>query len=136
MNEWKALAGRVTIFPAPSNVPLPSALDLFKRLWDSEPTNFQSGKSSLSASVAQGTKEKLGLSCSVPPARVDVTLSSTGDDPTDAPRLFVIEDSEQLRQELHEIISRVGRGLLTNPVVRVATFLHVVLPEDSWTAVN
>lgn len=137
MNEWKAIVGRVTLFPASSAVPLPSALELFKKLWKNEPTTFQGGKSPLSGSIAQGTREELGLTCAVHPSRIDLTLSSTGrEDPGQAPRLFVVDDGEQLHQELLEIIATVGRQLLDNPVVRVAIFLQVVLQTDNSTETN
>lgn len=138
MNEWKALVGRITIFPASqSSVALPSALDLYKKVWEGDPLNFQGPTNPLSPSLAQGKRAGLGISCSVHPLRIDFTLSPVGrESPSEAPRLSVIEDSKEFHDELARIARIVGRDLVTHPILRVATFLQFVSIEASPIEAN
>lgn len=137
MNEWKALVGRITIFPASSSVALPSVLDLYRKMWEGDPINFQGPTNPLSPSSAQGKRGQLGISCSVNPARIDFTLSSVGrESPSEPPRLSVIEDSKEFHDELARIARMVGRDLVTHPILRVATFLQFVLIEANSTEAN
>ena len=137
MSEWKAIVGRITIFPASSSVALPSALDLYRKMWEGDPINFQGPTNPLSPSLAQGKRAQLGISCSVNPARIDFTLSPVGpESASEAPRFFVIEDSQELHDELARIARFVGQGLLANPILRVATFLQFVSVEANSTEAN
>jgi len=138
MNEWKALVGRITVFPAPqSSVALPSALDLYKKVWEGEPLNFQGPTNPLSQSLAQGKRAGLGIGCSVHPLRIDFNLSPVGrESPSEPPRLSVIENSKEFHDELARIARMVGRDLLANSILRVATFLQFVSIEANSAEAN
>lgn len=137
MNEWKALVGRITIFPASSSVALPSALDLYRKMWEGDPLNFQGPTNPLSPSLAQGKRAGLGISCSVHPLRIDFTLSPVGrESPSEPPRLSVIEDSKEFHDELARIARMVGGDWVTHPILRVATFLQFVSIEGNSTEAN
>ena len=137
MSEWKAIAGRITIFPAPSSEALPSALDLYKKVWEVDPTNFQGSTTILSPSVAQGKRPSFGLNCSVHPSRIDFALSpSESEDRAEPPKFLVIENSKEFHDELLRIARVIGKGLLTNPILRIATFLQFVSIEANTVEAN
>jgi len=138
MSDWKPLLGRVTILLAPSPKTVPSAQDLYKKVWGSDPLSFQAAQNPLMPSVAQGTQAGLALNSSVHPTRIDLTISAAGSqDPWAPPRLVRIENGEQLRDQLATIATLVGKAdFLTNPVARVAVFLQVVSIENDSASVN
>ena len=140
MSDWQPLLGRITIFPAALFVPsaeLPSALELFQKMWDAAPLNFQGPTNPLSPSSAQGKRAGLGVSCSVHPLRIDFTLSPVGrETSSELPRLAVIEDSKEFYDELARVARTLGRGLVTNSIVRVATFVQVISPAANSTEAN
>lgn len=137
MSEWKALVGRITLFPAPSSQPLPSALDLYTKLWADEPSSFQRATNPLAPSMAQGTFAGMAVACTAHPSRIDFTLTpiASGESP-ETPTFFVIEDSEALGDELLRLAKVVEENLLANPILRVATFLQFVALEADSTAAN
>ena len=138
MNDWAALAGRITIFPnSQSTGVLPSALELYKKIWPSDPDNFQSPNSPLSPSVAQGRHAGLSVSCTVHPTRIDLTLTPPLPTLNAANQQFpLIENSSEFHSELVRIAKLIGTGLLSNPVLRVATFLQFVSIEANSTEAN
>lgn len=137
MNEWNALIGRITIFPAPSPVALPSALDLYKKVWGGDPINFQGPTNPLSPSLAQGKITGLSVGCALHPSRIDFNLSPIGpESPSESPRLHVVEDSKGLHDEFVRITQIISEGVLANPIVRVATFFQFVSTQMNPTEAN
>ena len=137
MSEWTALLARITIFPAPLSVTLPSALDLYKKVWEGDPTSFQGPTNPLSPSLAQGKHAGLAISCSVHQSRIDFNLSPVGpESASETPKLFVIEDSKELHDEFASIARTIGKGLLATSVLRVATFLQFVSIEANSMEAN
>jgi hypothetical protein len=130
---WKALLARISIFPlTPSPTP-PSALDLFRRVWQIEPEEFRGQANPLMPSIAQGKLRDLTVNCFKHPVRTDFNLLPSL--PTGA-SLASIEDTTQLHEELSHIIRVIGEGLISDPVVRVAVFVQFVMPASTFEEVN
>jgi len=98
MNEWKALSGRITLFPtARPSSPSPSALELYRLVWGGDPDNFHKQPNALLPTVAQGKRDGLMANCFSHPARIDFNLA-----PAHAPSemaempLVLIEDTSHL----------------------------------------
>lgn len=137
MNEWKALIGRISLFLGASSLEMPSALALFTTVWGSEPTSFQGPTSPISRSQAEGKHAGLGAVCSVNPARIDLTLTPIGSEgESEPPKLPVIDDSKQLHDELVRLVAIVDKGLVPNPILRIAFFLQFVYVTANWTEAN
>jgi hypothetical protein len=131
MGEWKAFAGRLTIFPsAPPAAPLPSAHELYRKIWNDEPDSFQKAPNALSPATANGKRGPIMTQCSIHPTRIDFNLqaSSTSEIRMHLP---LIEDADELRNELERIINVVGKGLIASPVFRVALFTQFLSPQPS-----
>src|SRR5712692_3580155 len=71
MNEWKALVGRISLFTAAPWSAAPSALDLYRNIWETEPDNFFKQPNPLMPSVAQGGIGNLTASCVIQQSRID-----------------------------------------------------------------
>ena len=131
---WKALLGRISIFPlTPSPTP-PSALDLFRRVWPIEPEEFRGQPNPLMPSIAQGKLRDLTVNCFKHPVRTDLNLL-----PLSFPgsaSLASIENTTQLHEELAHIIRVIGEGLISDPVVRVAVFVQFVMPASTFEEAN
>jgi hypothetical protein len=140
MSNWKPLLGRISLFPVPtSGTDMPSALELFKKIWNLDPISFQGQVNPLAPSVAQGKSGALGLQASVHASRMDFTISSIS--PDDAPenepqKLNLIEDSESFATELFRIADLIGRQFTDAPILRVATFAQFLCPGDSNASAN
>ena len=129
---WKALLARISIFPlTPSPTP-PSALDLFRRVWDVEPEEFHGQTNPLMPSMAQGRVGSIIANCSKQQLRTDFHLLPL---PVGA-SLALIEDTTQLHGELSRIIRVIGEGLIPHPVTRVAVFLQFVIPASTSADAN
>lgn len=130
MSVWKALTGRISLFPSsPSSAPLPSALELYKRVWGADPENFQSSPNALVPTVAQGRRDGLTVGCSVHPTRVDLNLTPPlGTRESGDMTLVLIEDTVQLHTELARLVNFVGdrRGIGADAVSRVGLNLHFI----------
>jgi hypothetical protein len=137
---WKALLGRISIFPlmpsptppTPSPTP-PSALDLFHKVWQIKPEEFHGQANPLMPSMAQGKLGNLTANCIKQQIRTDFNLLPSR--PTDA-SLASIEDTTQLHQELSDIIRVIGEDLISDPVVRVAVFVQFVMPVSTLEEAN
>ena len=74
MIEWKALVGRISLFPSQSS-PMPSALEVFKTIWGVDPDSFKKQTNPLLPTIAQGTQSGMVATCSTNPGRLDVELT-------------------------------------------------------------
>jgi hypothetical protein len=133
MSDWKALIGRVTLFPAPFLPnPVPSALDLYRSVWKLDPDSFQ-GQSGLSPSFAQGRRQSvLSAQCSSHPSRIDFTLARQSLDSGLPPTV----DAGPLRDELSLILEKINNGLVTEPIIRVSVFLQFVSQAATHVEAN
>lgn len=124
MTDWKALAGRITLFPG-SPAPLLSASELYKQAWGINPENFLTGANALAPTIAQGKRAGIALNCSVHPTRIDFNFlpppSATAD-----MSLRLIEDTSQLRAELAQLIDFISGHDISNSVSRVGVYFHFV----------
>ncbi len=137
MSDWKALVGRVTLFPAfPSPSPPPSALSLFTAIWAQDPDNFQRQTNALIPTVAQGKIERMTASCSVHPARIDLSLEAAATPETAARSVAMIEDTAELQKQLLQIINVIGKGAVPGSMARVALYLHFATIADNFVAGN
>lgn len=133
MTVWKALVGRVTLFPA--SVP-PPALELFRLVWGGDPDSFQKQANPLLPMVAQGKRDGMMAICSTNPARVDFTLAPAPGEEIPDMSLALIEDLSHLQTELLRIIEFIGRGAVSESVPRVAVSMQFVKPEASSVEAN
>jgi hypothetical protein len=126
MSEWKALNGRITLFPTgPQSIP--SAADLYRAVWDTEPDAFQKQPNPLQPTVAQGRRKEMGATCLAHVTRVDFNLSPVlVPSQTGEPKISLIEDTSQLFSELKEIIKKISGGIKVSSVSRVALYLEFV----------
>jgi hypothetical protein len=126
MNEWKTTGGRLTLLPAaPIPTGLPSALELFRRAWGTEPDVFQKPSNPLMPSVAQGNRANLTFACMSQPARIDFSISpyTPFQDPAQA-HFPVIEDTSQFENELIQVIDVVGTDVAPNSIFRVGASIQ------------
>jgi hypothetical protein len=127
MSAWKALVGRISLFPgSPPAVSLPSALDLYSRVWSANPDNFQSSPNALMPSFATGKRGGLTVACSVHPTRIDFSLNPPPVSREGSGASFVlIEDTNQFHAELVRLVNFIGSGGgIANTVSRVGINLH------------
>ena len=137
MSDWNVISGRISLFPGPSTQALPSALELYKKVWENEPANFQGASSPLAPSVAQGTRSTLALTSSVHPSRVDFNLAgSPREMDAGPPQLMVIENTRELHDEMSRIARLIGTGLTSTSILRVATFMQLVFIQPSISEAN
>lgn len=138
MRDWKALAGRVTLFPGvPGSAPLPSAFELYKQVWDADPDNFQTNPNALMPNVAQGKRSGIGLGCSVHPARIDFNfMPPAPSHVVPGMSLLLIEDTRQLRKELALLIDFIGGHDISHSISRIGLFLHFVAVAQSVEQAN
>jgi len=127
MTDWKALAGRISLFAgSPASGPLLTALDLFQKVWSGNPDNFQSNPNILMPSFAQGKRGGLTVGCVVQPTRIDFNFSppppAAHEDGVTS--LALIEDTNQLHMELGRVIKSIEGLIVTSSVTRVGVFLH------------
>jgi hypothetical protein len=137
MNEWKAYVGRIVLFPGAPVLSPPSALELYRRVWGTDPDNFQKQANPLMPTLAQGTHSGMTTSCMTHPSRIDFSLTPLS--PTDevAQLSFrLIEDTSQLRAELTTITDAIGNGIVSDSVVRVALNVHFLTVKPSPAKAN
>lgn len=130
--KWGVLGTRITLFPGPAPAThLPSANDLYGKVWSAAPEAFQQPPNALAPGVAQGQRGGITVGCAVHPSRVDFNLQPIPPDFNGPVRLAVIEDTETLRQHMDLVVAYVGREGISDSVLRVGTFLQmVVLARD------
>jgi hypothetical protein len=134
MGLWKALLGRVTLFPIiPTGTEAVSALDLYRRVWGSDPDVFQKQPPSgtlLVPSVAQGTQNGLSVSCLVQPVRIDLSIT-----PQAQAGFKLIEDTRLF----HDALSGVVRTITNNntiPTNRAACSAQFSCPAKDYHEAN
>jgi hypothetical protein len=122
MNEWKSSGGRITLFPAATPGPPPSALELYRQVWGEEPDGFQKATNPLTPSVAYGNRNGLKAGCIAQTTRIDFNLtpSSQQGEAQEDVSFPLIEDTGLLRAELSRITDIVDQNAVLNSVVRVA----------------
>jgi hypothetical protein len=136
MSEWKVFRCRISLFPAmPPSSPLPSALELYRHIWDSDPDSFHKQDNALVPTRAKGKRGGLLVNCVVQPARIDFNITPP---PSKAPKKTVelIDDPSNLRGELIRIIDSFEKDYVANPVWRVALILHFLNPKPSYVEAN
>jgi hypothetical protein len=136
MAEWSAFVGRLTLFPsAPAVIPLPSAPELYRRIWGSDPDNFQKAQNPLSADVAQGKRGLMVAHCVVHPTRIDLNL---GPAPDSGPtmNLPLIVNRNGLHAEMERMMSALDSGGIVNPISRVALYLQLLSPQPNSVKAN
>ena len=135
MSEWKALVGRISIFPSQSD-PMPSALEVFKAIWGVDPDSFKKQANPLLPTIAQGTQSGMVATCSTNPGRLDVELSPVRSFDLPDSSFPLIEDTSQLHNELEKIIHAIAQGHVSGPVSRVALVVHMVTLCSDVTEAN
>lgn len=135
MTDWKPFLGRVTLFPVSGPSILPSALDLFRKVFGGEPDNFQNAQSALAPAVAAGKRGGVVVQCSVHPVRIDFNISpmpTTGSEQS----VSLIEDVAQFRNQLENVIAAIQKGSISQPVLRVALFKQSLSLQTGHIAAN
>lgn len=138
MSDWKASEGHVVLFPtAETPSPQTSAHEAYRRVWGGEPDSFQRQPNPLLPAVAQGRRGSITAVCVAQPARVDFILRQTPRrDESSQSALPLIENADQLRSELANIVERVGEGVLASPVIRVALIVQFLSPSPNLIEAN
>ena len=125
MIEWKALVGRISLFPSQPS-PMPSALDVFKTIWGVDPDSFKKQTNPLLPTIAQGTQSGIMATCSTNPGRIDMELTPVRSADLPDSSFPLIEDTSQFHKELERIIHAIAQGHVSGPVSRVALVVHIV----------
>jgi len=133
MGLWKALMGRVTLFPT---VAPASALELYRRVWAIEPDSYQKPPSPLMQGTAQGKREGMMATCTTNPARVDFTFTPMREEEAPDLNVVLIEDLPQLQTEMLRTIESVGTGIFADSVLRVAVSMQVVKQQSGFADAN
>jgi len=135
MSNWKAIQGRLSVFPATASAALPSALTLYQNLWGGDPEGFQGAPNPLLPSMAHGKRGTLGVNCIVLPGRVDVNLGPISPD-TPSNSVPLIEDAEQFVSELRRLATVLSTALVKSTISRIATYVKFVSLEETNAAAN
>jgi hypothetical protein len=136
MSDWKALVGRVTLFPA-SPSPAPSALSLFQEIWGGDPDSFQRQTSALMPTIAQGRRHGMSATCSVHPTRIDLSLApAPSTQLTAQASVSTIEDTAELQRQLLQIFKVIGKGTISSPMARIALYLHFSMISNDFAEAN
>jgi hypothetical protein len=136
MAGWKPQLGRITLFPViPTGSDLGSALDLYKRIWKSDPDGYQKqpqGGLPFVPSVANGNEDGLSISCSVHPIRVDLSITPPLQQTT---QFSLIEDTTLFHGALARIIHSV---IETNTIAvnRAACFVQLARVARDYAEAN
>ena len=140
MSDWKALAGRITLFAgSPPSGPSLTALDLFQKVWSGNPDAFQSSPNPLVPSFARGKRRDLTVGCVVQPTRIDFNINPPPPPTLPAESLipFIqIEDTSQLHAALEQVIKSINELNVTNSINRVGLFLHFLRLAPGIEAAN
>jgi hypothetical protein len=142
MNQWKAAAGRIVLFPAtPMFSSPPSAPGLYHSVWGDDPDSFQKQANPLAPAIAIGKRGDMMAVCSIHPTRVDFSLSpatpSLGETEETEKRSFpLIEDASQLCAELLAIIGVVSSGAISGQFNRVALNVQFFALTESLAEAN
>jgi len=136
MSEWKALNGRITLFPTgPQSIP--SAADLYRAVWGAEPDAFQKQPNPLQPTLAQGRRSEMAATCLTHVTRVDFNLSPVlAPIETGEPKISLIEDTGRLFGELKEIIKKIAGGTKVSSVSRIALYLQFATVRANFLEAN
>jgi hypothetical protein len=136
MGKWKTYSSRITLFPKiQKSSALQSALELYRKIWSVEPDSFQKPDNALKPMIAQGKRSGLLVRCSAQPVRIDFHLEAAPSQKTQN-TINLIDDAGNFLHELNNIISVIGEGLVSNPIDRVAVFLHFLNPMPNYEEAN
>jgi len=140
ISEWKALSGRITLFPtAPASSPAPSALELYRQVWGDDPDNFQKQQNPLLPTIAQGRRNGIMVQLLSQPVRTDFNLSAAPATaladraPTSLP---LIDDTRQLHAELMRIIDALAKVTIPTSVSSVAFNVQFITVKPSVAETN
>lgn len=139
MSQWKALVGRVSLFPAsPTSFTSLSALSLYRSIWNGDPDNFQKQANPLAPTIAQGRRGEMAVTFSTHPTRIDLNLSPAPPAPSQMAQMLLrlIEDTSKLHTGLIEIIDAIGRGTIDGSVARVALNLQFLVLQQDFVEAN
>jgi hypothetical protein len=136
MAEWKAFTGRISLFPtSPPLETLPSANDLYRTIWESDPDNFHKAEHALASAIAQGKRGVIMATCTVHPTRMDINLGAAqATEGQMATQLPLIEDFAALASEMERVINAVGR--LPGKLPRVALFTQFLSIQPTVAEAN
>ena len=138
MSEWKPLIGRITLFPtisAPSRSF--SVVDLYRRLWDSDPDGFQNQTNVMLPTVAHGKRNGITAQLLFLPARIDINLlPASNPDEMSSTSLVLIEDTNQFHRELRHLIEVINKDHISDSASRVAISVQFVNLKSSSAETN
>jgi hypothetical protein len=141
MSAWKSLLGRISVFPVlPAGERLPSALDLFKAIWKSDPNSFQQHVPTpgpFPAATAQGLRNEITVSCSVSPSRVDLNFLPN-QQPSQTPvfELPMIGNTKKLKEEIELAITALATESPAAEASRIAVFAQFALAAPNFAEAN
>lgn len=125
MSEWKVFIGRVSVFlTATPMSPPPGPAELYRMMWGDDPDSFQKAPNPLAASIAQGRRNGITMTCTVQPARIDFNLMGA---PIQASELALIP-AAQVNSELRRMIEVMQEGTISLTASRVALFVQFLTP--------
>jgi hypothetical protein len=135
--KWKALVGRISLFPVVSlQSSQPSVLDVYREIWGGDPESFQKADNPLAPSVAHGRRGGLVAGCVVQQSRIDLNLMASPSPPGFAqPSFPLIDDTTPVRAELLRIADVIGQGPVPD-VTRVAVHLQFVKLTGTFVEAN
>jgi hypothetical protein len=134
VNKWCAASGRISLFPETPPPVLPSAQDIYRKVWSEDPDVFQRPQNALSPGIARGKNHGLVLQCLIHPSRMD--LDFRGLPEKDDPSLPLIADFNLLKNELNSIISTIRTGFVSVPIARIGLFYHFLNIQPDIAAAN
>jgi hypothetical protein len=135
MNGWKALSGFITLFPIMRSPNPLSAIDLYRQIWNGDPTSFQNQANALASKIAKGKHGNLNVNCVVQPARIDFNFTAA---PSQQPQLMVnlIEHTTEFLNELKRVIDIFDKNTLQIDASRVALNLQFLNLNESYEKAN
>jgi hypothetical protein len=134
MDNWKPINGRISLLPsAASGEIAKSALDLYQKVWNGKPDNYNSGQHGYGPAIAQGCFGGMNIICTTQSDRVDFVLNPASGAP---PALSVIHDIDEFRASLLRIGSVIGDGAVPSQIVRIACATRYVVPKETIKECN
>lgn len=139
MSDWKASTGRITLFlPVQPSPHLPSAVDLYRAVWGTEPDSSQRQANPLTPSLAQGSHESLIVACVTHQFRIDfnVTPASSPTQEINQASFPLFEDVTPVYEELATVIDAVGETSLIGSTARVALVIQFLAIKENTSEAN
>jgi hypothetical protein len=135
MATWKAQTGRISLFPViTSGTSVPSAIDLYKKVWGTDPDSFQKQASlglPFAPSFAQGQRNGLAVICSVNPARIDFAV---GPPITQDSQVNLVEDLETFFAALRCVVQSAHD--FDPPTSRAGCYVQLAKPAANYQEAN